>query len=119
MLMGGVIELDVSIDTAPFILAASALVDQVEAASDFTSATLELIETWLAAHFYCIRDPRVVSENAGPVGATYQSNVGLFLSLTHYGQMAMVLDTSGTLKGFNTPATAPKIVSVTWLGTKP
>lgn len=113
-LVGKIIEVDTKIDVDPFIVAASSLVDQVEAATTFSEEKLQLIETWLSAHFYCMRDPRAVSEKAGPVGQTYQSKVDLNLATSHYGQMAMVLDTSGTLRALSRGRVN---VSVKWLGT--
>lgn len=102
-----IIELDVSIvpnDAAmePFITVANELVTEVctgdsGPATAYTDARLELIERWLAAHFYAIRDPRVANESAGGVSASYESRVDLGLNLTRYGQMAMMLDTNGGL----------------------
>jgi len=114
-LVAGIIEVDTAIDLEPFITAASALVDDVAAASDLDATRLELIERWLSAHFYCMRDPRTTQERAGPVGASYQSSVGPNLSTSHYGQMAMTLDTSGTLKTLSRGKIA---ATVSWLGTE-
>lgn len=114
-LVGGIIEVDVNISLDPFLTTASTLVDDVELNdSSLTDARLELIERWLAAHFYCMRDPRAVSERAGPVSATYQSKVDLRLNLSHYGQMAIILDTSGYLRSLSSGRITP---SVTWVGT--
>ena len=110
----GIIEVDSSIDLTPFIETASALVDDVAAASDLGAVRLELVERWLAAHFYCMRDPRTTAEKAGPVGANFQSAVDLNLATSHFGQQAMVLDTSGTLRNISRGRRKP---SVLWLGT--
>lgn len=58
---------------------------------------LALIETWLACHFYCINDPRGQRERAGPLTFESQSKVDLGFDVTHYGQQAKRLDTSGAL----------------------
>jgi len=99
-LVAEIIEVDPRINLDPFILSASVLVDEIEqnSRSTLTPERLELIERWLAAHFYAMRDPRAETERAGSVGVTYQSKVDLNLSLSHYGQMAIVLDTTGTLR---------------------
>jgi hypothetical protein len=115
-LVGEIVEVDVRIGLDPFIGAASLLVDSIDEKDLLNGAALTIIETWLAAHFYCMRDPSAspVSERAGPVAATYQSAVALNLSSTRYGQMAMTLDTTGTLKAISKGKVSVKL---TWLGT--
>lgn len=116
VLVGGIIEVDASIDLTPFITIANALVTEVCDDSSYTEERLELIERWLAAHFYTIRDPRPTSEKAGPVSVNYQSAVDLRLATSHYGQTAMMLDTAGGLALLN-KSPAKRAVSVSWLGT--
>jgi hypothetical protein len=116
-LVGGLIELDLTIDVTPFIFTASELVTEHCEGQGYTVERLELIERYLAAHFYTLRDPRVVSERAGPVQATYQSKVDLNLATSHYGQTAMMLDTVGGLAVLNNRK-AKRVHSVTWLGTE-
>lgn len=132
-LVGGIIELDPNItDLDPFILIASILVDRVQAAADESGAldpanddaadketVLETIETWLAAHFYAMRDPRTTQEAVGGVQETYQSKVDLGLRLSHYGQMAIALDATGTLQNIADGKVnlTPVEVGVSWLGT--
>jgi len=115
-LVAGIIEVDESITLDPFILAASALVDDIAERSGHDSDRLQLIETWLAAHFYTVRDPRPTSERASTIEVRYQSAVDLNLATSHYGQMAMTLDTSGLLRAISAGKRRP---SVTWLGTTP
>lgn len=112
--VAAIIEVDSDISLTPFIETASNLTDRV-AAGDFavTLTTLELIERWLSAHFYAQRDPRVTSERAGSVGASYQSAVATGLKNTHYGQMALSLDPTGILKSLSD---GTRRASVTWLG---
>jgi hypothetical protein len=109
----GIIEVDSAIALDPFIESASALVDDIAALEDPPNATrLELIERYLSAHFYTLRDPRVTSEKAGPVSANYQSKVDMGLNTSHYGQMAISLDNSGLL----TSASKGKVAGgVVWL----
>lgn len=113
-LVAGIIEVDDEIDLAPFISAASQLVDIVDEESDLSETVLTTIETWLSAHFYTLRDPRPVHERAGSVAQTNQSKVDLGLATSHYGQMAMTLDTSGTLRRISR---GQLTATVTWLGT--
>lgn len=104
--------MEAGIDLAPFIETAAALVDRVEQAGLQNSDRLELIERWLAAHFYTVRDPRTTSESAGPVSATYQSVVGPGLRTSQYGQVAITLDETGTLRKISEPVE----ISVHFLG---
>jgi len=114
--VAGIIEVDSSISLTPFIETASNLTDRV-AAGDFpvTLTTLELIERWLSAHFYAQRDPRVTSERAGSVGASYQSAVKTGFKNTHYGQMALALDPTGILASLTE---GTRLARVDWLGTE-
>ena len=84
----------------PFIIPAGQLADQVAAAdSSLAAATLAQIECWLAAHFTAMRDPQAVKSTVGPTSFTYGGKTGMGLEFTRYGQMALLLDTTGTLKG--------------------
>ncbi|MBU0846544.1 hypothetical protein KKH23_05090 [Patescibacteria group bacterium] len=126
----GIIELDPEIvpdDAAmlPYITVANELVTECctgDAGPDdeYNDDRLELIERWLAAHFYTVRDPRMVSERAGSVSGTAQSKVDLGFDTSHYGQIAMRLDTNGGLAKLNqqTKKGAP-VVSGAWMGTHP
>jgi hypothetical protein len=121
-----IIEVDSSIivsdsDLDAFITTANELVTEICTGTTngptpaYTATRLELIERWLSAHFYAIRDPRAKSEKAGSVGVSYRGKTDLNLALTHYGQQAMMLDTNGGLsrldKGKGLTAT------VLWAGT--
>lgn len=124
-LVAGIIEVNVSIPLTPFIFPANELVTEVCVPAAYTDERLELIERFLAAHFYTLRDPRTTDEKAGSVSATYQSKVDLFLSTSHYGQTAMVLDTAGGLAKLNAlqkdpsvDASTTRTSSVVWLGTE-
>ena len=125
-----IIETDPSIiavdaDLDPFILVANELVTEVCTGTNgpttaYTATRLELIERWLAAHFYAIRDPRATSESAG-VSASYESAVDLGMSLTRYGQQARLLDTNGGLSRLDAQIKrgAARKVSLSWIGTTP
>lgn len=131
-LVAGIIEVDESISLVPFISAASSLVDRIrdkssdmeppvlqdgEESGDKTrDEKLQEIETFLAAHFYTLRDPRATQEVAGPVQATYQSKVDLRLFTSHYGQMAAALDETGLLEQINTGKQKARRVGVSYVG---
>lgn len=129
--IAAIIELDDSIvpdDAAmlPFITIANELVTEFCTGTTYGPTTaysdvrLELIERWLAAHFYTNRDPRAVSEAAGSVNSSYQSRVDLGFDTSHYGQTAMRLDTNGSLARENELMKKGKPrLTVAWLGTNP
>lgn len=110
---------------APFIKAANSVVNAHCLASLYTEDLLTDIETWLAAHYYAIFDKQTANEQVKDAMDTYQSKIGFFLRLTHYGQMAMTLDYDGNLAAFsNALEEAQKVlpgsrrtVGLTWLGT--
>ena len=119
-LVGGIIDVDADIAITPFIDAANALVTECCGDSTVYDATrLELIERWLAAHFYTVRDMRAESEKAGSVSQKLQSKVDLGFDTSHYGQMAMRIDTEGGLAALNEQILKGRVSSIefSWLGT--
>lgn len=96
-LVGNVIELDSSIDVAEFINTANLFYDAIIGAATHSAALAEMIERWLAAHFYSIRDPRVQSEGVKGLTQTYAMSVAVGLEVTTHGQQAIALDSSGKL----------------------
>lgn len=110
-----------SVSMVPFITAASQLVDMLlaSAARDdgtawYTSAQLQTIETWLAAHFYAVNHTRAASKAIGKASKTAQGQTAMRLEATLYGQQAMVLDISGILA---TQSAKRRRVRVSFLGT--
>lgn len=66
--------------------------------TDLVAAVLTDIETWLTAHIIAITKERQMQiEKVGDVVLEYNANPGQFLESTTYGQMALMLDSSGTL----------------------
>jgi len=120
-LVGTIIEVDSRIALGPFIVTANQLVTEICAPSGKLSVErLELIERYLSAHFYTLRDPRPVMEQAGDVQQTNQSKVDLFLCTSHYGQTAIMLDTTGGLAELNREPENGRVkrtLSVSWVGT--
>lgn len=119
--VGGIIQVDSRIPLDPFIDTANSLVTEVCAPAGYSDIRLEMIERYLSAHFYTLRAPRAVSEQAGPVNVTYQSKVDLFLKTSHYGQTAILLDTAGGLAALCTEDAAgvgKQKIGVDWLGSR-
>ena len=90
-------------DVSIMIYSARILVDNITGLHEYT---LKEIERWLGAHFVAIRDPQRSIEKIGSVQESYQYQVGLNLNQTRYGQMAIILDTTGYLAGLQAKATA-------------
>ena len=90
-LVEGIIEVYTGITLTPFIDAANMLVTKccTDLTVDYTAAELVVIETWLSAHFYTVKDMRAEMERAGSVQEKVQSKVDLGFDPSHYGQMAM------------------------------
>lgn len=126
--VSGIIEVDTTIPLTPFIDTASMLIEKVVATATnpdgsayHNSADLEIIERWLAAHFYATRDPRATYEQASSVAEKVESKTDLGLHNSKYGQAAMILDTSGKLAAYNQSLTKGGVyrdLTLTWLGTE-
>lgn len=113
------VEVDASISLTPFIAASEELVTECCTDSDYSDTRLAMIQAWLCAHLYQLRDQAVSSESAKGVAVTYQHQIGLGLKQTKYGQTAMILDTAGNLSQLDKRMEEgePASVSFSWLGT--
>jgi hypothetical protein len=123
------VDSDVSSTLQAFMDTANGLVDRMVSDAkdnkgnafwnDTSDATLlELIERWLAAHFYRVRDPGFRVEISATSQTTIISKIDLGFSLTHEGQQAMMLDVSGWLADLNRSAQGKGAkLDVQWLGT--
>jgi hypothetical protein len=115
-------EYDGSTSLDGYIETASAVVDDVvvcaaRKALTHTAARLELIERWLAAHYYQQADPGYQAKATASASATFVGETGMYLEGTRFGQTAARLDSSGCLAaiGGQTRRTAGAI----WLGRPP
>lgn len=115
----GIIETEVDIPLTPFIEVANALVTEKCLESSYSDERLELIERWLSAHFYAVRDLRRRSEGVDGVNESFAvGQLGKILESTMYGQMAMLLDTAGNLAALSKATEEGKpTVGIFWLGT--
>jgi hypothetical protein len=118
-----VIEVDSSIDLTVFIDTANEMVTELCTGTTngptpaYSSTRLELIERWLAAHFYAVRDNRRTQEQAGPVMESFQFKLGLGLDVTMYGQQVKILDTNGSLAKYDEQSKGnSSTASMSWLG---
>ena len=91
----------------PFIEAASSLVDGAVALASDRGLTLtnpEIVERWLSAHFYKYAADRQFKgrDVQGAVtGGAFEGQTGNYLEGTTYGQMAMSLDGTGSLRALS------------------
>ena len=119
-LVRGIIELDASFVTTPFISIANELITEccTGVTPAYSAARLVLIETWLAAHFCTNREGRAFEERADVVTERKQSKVDLGFDTSHYGQTAMRLDTLGGLSALNEQSKkgGNTTFGVTWAG---
>lgn len=104
----------------PFIRAANVIVTRVAACAtrksiSLSSDELREIETWLAAHCYCLSDQTYAAKQTEGANATFHGQTGLNLDSTRYGQMAQALDYSGCLVNIS----KRQFASVDWLGKRP
>ena len=113
-------DLDSAAVVTPYIAAANLLVTDVVVAADSTISDERLtqIELWLAAHFASVAYLRAAEERADVVGEKKQFKVDLGLSVTVYGQQALVLDTTGALANLQKLIDdgGVKVPSFDWLG---
>lgn len=120
-----IVEHDPTVSMVPYIAAASAMLDQVVAsckpAASLSTAKLKIIETWLAAHFYSVRDQQFSQETEGKGSATYQGQTQMNLTSSKYGQTAMMLDGSNCLASRNLEVTTGmrRVAGTIWGGKPP
>ena len=78
---------------------ASLIVDEVLGTSSLTAGRLELIERYLAAHFWVLAKEKggLTSEKALDATNTYRKFDGAGLSATRFGEQVAVYDTTGEL----------------------
>lgn len=81
-----------------FIDSANTFMADVFSSTTLSTAILTEIEKWLAAHLISITKERTASqEKLGDASIQYTGKFGKSLESTSYGQMVLMLDTSGAL----------------------
>jgi hypothetical protein len=92
-----------TLNTQPFIETASVYVDTYLAATGTAEPVLRQIELYLSAHFACFADPRATDIGDGDTRVRLQRGLdGTGLASTQYGQAALALDGTGTLRALGT-----------------
>jgi hypothetical protein len=111
-----IIETTAEKDVQPFIVSANRLTNYVlskDSAGLLTSDLLIEIELNLAAFYYDQIDPQYDSKSTGRSSAKFQGQYGMGLSRNKWGQNAIMLDVTGTLKSLSEGVVE---VGLTWLG---
>ena len=111
---------DGAADLSPFIQTAGIVVDRLATRSGarwpMIAAELELLERWLAAHFYCCSDRTYKSRSTGRASGSFDGSTGMGFDSTVYGQQAKMIDPSGGLAFLETKEKIPVIVGGFWSG---
>lgn len=110
-------------DVSPFIASATVVVTRVAACAvaklePLTVEELELIERWLAAHYYgctASNDRPIQEQTTEKAKGVFQGRTGMALESTYYGQVALTLDPSGCLAAVTKRTKA----RLTWAGLNP
>ncbi len=97
---------------APYMDAAQAMVNRVaglavhRSSGGYRPSELEVIERYLAAHFYLTSDKAYANKSDGGASASFMQQTGKRLDQTPHGQTALNLDYLGVLNGINSNARA-------------
>jgi hypothetical protein len=100
----------------PFIEAANSIIVDVCLESDYTDSKLEIIERYLATHFYKVPRPDAKTEMVRGLSSTYDGQTRLAFDFTRWGQMAKLLDTAGNLAQLQEEQEGkkPRITGAAW-----
>lgn len=107
---------DGSTDLTPFIDTAAGVITRLaskDVDGELTSANLEIIERWLAAHYYAQADPILQSKSVGKSSGVFEGQTAMGLRNTRYGQQAIALDWTGYLAKIDKGIVK---VGMKWLG---
>jgi hypothetical protein len=131
-LVQAIIDVEPDFDVSPFITAANMLTTgvctypaprrhehgKVPYTDGFIGSQMEIIERWLAAHFYQVFDTAIMASRALDASATFAIKIDYDLRSTIYGQQAMVLDFQANLAKWNNSMKVQKRIKIGghWLG---
>lgn len=82
-----------------YITSANLIVTDNLSNVSYSAAKLKEIEIWISAHAVAMDDPEIAKEKVGQdTEATYSmGKLGEWLQRSRYGEMALLMDTSGKL----------------------
>lgn len=109
--------IDTSIaDLTVFITAANLFVNGHLSAAGLPEEVLVEIEKYVAAHILSVKDPRTKAEGVDVLSESYQGQWGFGLKGTSYGQIAILLDTSGILGAMAEKGYTLRVPSMSMIG---
>ncbi len=85
-----------SSEIEPIITIANRMVTTIVGSTTLTAEVLTDIETWLTAHLMAMgKERQAESERINDIWITYQGKFGESLKSTTFGQMVLILDSTG------------------------
>lgn len=102
----------------PFIDTAAIMVGRVIICATakgltLTAEELEIVERWLAAHYYVCSDQTYASASTNGASASFHGKTDMGLNSSRYGQTALGLDHTGCLAAINKGG---YLLAPVWLG---
>lgn len=99
-----------------FIATANVIVNRINICATakgitLTPTELEMLERWLAAHYYQQSDRGYTARSTADASASFQGQLGMGFESTMFGQTALQLDPSGCLA-----AIGKRKPTAVWLG---
>lgn len=133
-LVEAIVDINPGLDLTPYIVAANQITTGVctyqtpkhpcpgrpiPYTDGFIGSQMEIIERWLAAHFYGVYDALLSASRALDASVQFQFKIAYDLRNTRYGQQAIMLDFQGNLAKWNNSAGVLKRIKISmgWLGT--
>lgn len=104
----------------PFIDTAAVFMARVSTCASLKGTPLtvtekEILERWLAAHFYAMSDQTYESRRTADSAGKFHGKTGMGLEASKYGQQAMSIDPSGCVASISKRREARLV----WLGKNP
>jgi hypothetical protein len=109
-----IISLNKVTDTTPFIDTANLLVTKHLGNSGLSDEELTQIEKYLTAHLLTLHNDerQLKTQKLGDATDTYAGNFGKGLEFSQYGQMVLMLDSTGTMQGLGGKKVSLSVINV-------
>ena len=109
-----IISLNKVTDTTPFIDTANLLVTKHLGNSGLSDDELTQIEKYLTAHLLTLHNDerQLKTQKLGDATDTYAGNFGKGLEFSQFGQMVLMLDSTGTMQGLGGKKVSLSVINV-------